>query len=265
VDDLLPIGAFSRATLISANALRAYHESGLLEPAVVDPRTGYRGYRVSQLGDAAVIRHLRGLDLPLSAIRQVLIARDPSVTRRVLAEHQERMLAQQERLQHILRSTGELLLDAASVTPAVVTEKTLPPVRAFTVSGQAREDQFAAFLGDAYPRLYASLAEAGAVPAGPSGALFPAEYYDEPAAVTAYVPSAQGIEVLPGGRFAVAEFVGPYPSMSAGYRALGAWLAGTDLAIVDRVRENYLIGPDDGVPEEDYRTEICWPVRTPED
>ena len=59
MDDVLPIGAFSRATLISANALRSYHESGLLEPAVVDPRTGYRGYRVTQLGDAAVIRDLR--------------------------------------------------------------------------------------------------------------------------------------------------------------------------------------------------------------
>lgn len=81
VGDLLPIGAFSRATLQSANTLRSYHESGLLEPAVVDPRTGYRGYRVTQLGDAAVIRDLRALDVPLAQIRAVLAARDPAVTR----------------------------------------------------------------------------------------------------------------------------------------------------------------------------------------
>ena len=265
MDDLLPIGAFSRATLISANTLRAYHESGLLEPAVVDPRTGYRGYRVGQLGDAAVIRHLRALDVPLAAIREVLAARDPAVTRRVLAEHRERMREQQARVDQILRVTGELLVDPASVTPTVVTERTLLPVRAFTLTDEVREDDFAAFLGQAYPRLYASITEAGAVASGPPGALFPAEYHDEPSAVTAYVPCADGAAVLPGGRFAIAEFVGPYQSMSAGYRALGVWLAGTDLAIVDRVRESYLTGPDDGVPEDDYRTEICWPIRVPED
>ncbi|GAA4859515.1 MerR family DNA-binding transcriptional regulator [Pseudonocardia benzenivorans] len=43
-EDLLTIGAFSRATLLSPKALRGYHESGLLVPAVVDARTGYRGY-----------------------------------------------------------------------------------------------------------------------------------------------------------------------------------------------------------------------------
>jgi effector-binding domain-containing protein len=83
--------------------------------------------------------------------------------------------------------------------------------------------------------------------------------------VTAYVPAEQGTDWLPGGRFAIATFVGPYRDMSAGYRALGAWLAGTDLAIGDRVRESYLVGPGDDVPEAEYRTEICWPVHTAED
>jgi len=265
VDDLLTIGAFSRATLISANTLRAYHESGLLAPAVVDPRTGYRGYRAGQLGDAAVIRQLRALDVPLAGIREVLAARDPAVTRRVLAEHHERTLTLAARVERILRDTGELLTDPASVTPAAVTERTMPAVRAFTVTGEAGEEQFADFLGQAYPALYAAVAEAGAVASGPPGALFPAEYHDEPTAVTAYVPAGQGPESLPGGRFAVAEFTGPYGDMSAGYRALGAWLAGSGLAIAGRVRENYLLGPDDGVPEADFRTQICWPIRDAED
>ena len=263
--DLLPIGAFSRATLISANTLRAYHESGLLEPAVVNPHTGYRGYRVAQLGDAAVIRDLRALDVPLARIREVLAARDPEVTRRVLAEHRERTRAEQARIERILHATDELLADPASVTPAEVRELTLPPLCAFTVTGEVVEDQFAAFLGEAYQALYATVAAAGAVPSGPPGALFPVEYRDEPTPVTAYVPAEQGTDCLPGGRFAVAMFVGPYRDMSAGYRALGAWLAGTDLAIGDRVRESYLVGPDDEVSEDEYRTEICWPVGMPED
>ncbi len=40
----LPIGDFSRATHLSVKTLRYYHRVGLLEPAEVDPDTGYRRY-----------------------------------------------------------------------------------------------------------------------------------------------------------------------------------------------------------------------------
>jgi DNA-binding transcriptional MerR regulator len=266
VADLLSIGAFSRATLISANTLRAYHESGLLEPAVVDARTGYRGYRVTQLGDASVIRDLRALDVPLARIREVLAARDPRVTRRVLAEHQERMRQQLARTEQILSTVTDLLGDPAAVTRHAVTERVRPATTALTVTGEVSPDGFAAFLDDAYARLFETLARVQRPPAGPPGALFPAEYVDGPSTVTAFVPVAGPVppetRMLPGGRFAVATFVGPYRAMAAGYQALGAWLGSTGLVIGGPVREEYLVGPGDGVPESEFRTEICWPVRT---
>ncbi|GAA4587486.1 DNA-binding transcriptional MerR regulator [Actinoplanes octamycinicus] len=258
MSDLLPISAFSRATLLSANTLRSYHESGLLEPAVVDPRTGYRSYRATQLGDATLIKQLRDLDVPLADIRAVLAARDPAVTRRVLATHRERISAQQQRLEQILDATDELLAEPAAATPLAVTERTLPPARAVTLTAEVREADFAPFLHEAYAKLRAM----APVASGPLGALFPAEFSDDPAPVTAFVPVDTGDEVLAGGRFAVAEFVGPYRSMSAGYRALGAWLAGAGFGIAGRVREYYVTGPGDGVPEEDFRTEICWPIES---
>ena len=76
-DELLPIGMFSRASSLSIKTLRAYHESGILVPARVDPQTGYRSYRVDQLADAAIVQRLRALDLPLEQVQQVLDARDP--------------------------------------------------------------------------------------------------------------------------------------------------------------------------------------------
>ena len=83
---MLRIGPFSRASSLSIKALRFYHETGLLVPAVVDPETGYRSYSPAQLIDAAVIHRLRELDVPLDSIREVLTARDPAVTQKVLAE-----------------------------------------------------------------------------------------------------------------------------------------------------------------------------------
>lgn len=57
--DGLRIGPFSRASSLSIKALRAYHETGLFVPAVVDPTTGYRMYSTAQLLDAVVLRRLR--------------------------------------------------------------------------------------------------------------------------------------------------------------------------------------------------------------
>ncbi len=55
----LSIGDFSRMTHLSVKALRHYHDLGLLEPADVDPATGYRYYDASQVHAAQVIRQFR--------------------------------------------------------------------------------------------------------------------------------------------------------------------------------------------------------------
>jgi DNA-binding transcriptional MerR regulator len=38
----LTIGEFATLSHLSVRTLRRYHEAGLLEPAAVDPSTGYR-------------------------------------------------------------------------------------------------------------------------------------------------------------------------------------------------------------------------------
>ena len=65
---LLPHRPVLQGLLALGQGPRRYHEAGLLVPAEVDPRTGYRSYAVDQLADASVIRQLRQIDLPLEAI-----------------------------------------------------------------------------------------------------------------------------------------------------------------------------------------------------
>ena len=62
---LLSIGEFSRMTFLSVKTLRHYHETRLLEPAWIDPSSGYRYYEVTQVTTAQVIRRFRDLDLPI--------------------------------------------------------------------------------------------------------------------------------------------------------------------------------------------------------
>ena len=68
---LVPIGDFSRMTHLSVKALRFYHDQGLLEPARIDPYSGYRFYDPRQVPVAQVIRRFRDLDMPLDQVRTV--------------------------------------------------------------------------------------------------------------------------------------------------------------------------------------------------
>ena len=45
----LTVGEFSRMTHLSVKTLRHYHQVGLLEPAQVNPDTGYRYYTRDQV------------------------------------------------------------------------------------------------------------------------------------------------------------------------------------------------------------------------
>lgn len=70
--DGLSIGEFARASGLTPKALRLYGELGLLPPAHVDPRTGYRTYVREQLEAAQLVARLRALGMPLARIRVVI-------------------------------------------------------------------------------------------------------------------------------------------------------------------------------------------------
>jgi DNA-binding transcriptional MerR regulator len=255
-DDLLRIGPFSRASWLSIKALRAYHESGLLVPAVVDPATGYRSYTSAQLTDAVVIRRLRDLDVPLEAIGEVLRARDPEVTRKVLAEHGRTL---EERLATTQRALEELHvgLEAPALhTP--VHRRREPAQTVLQVDGVLHD--FAEFVGRHRVVLEDLARTSGAAVAGPYGACYPEQSDDEPVVATAFLPVTSApllgpgdvrVGELPEVDVAVLVHHGPLDTLDETYLQLGAWVA-THASPADLpVREHYLDAD---------RTEIHWPL-----
>ncbi len=67
----MTIGEFAREAGLTAKALRLYDEMGLIEPAEVDPATGYRYYAAGQLERARLVASLRLVGMPLARIRDV--------------------------------------------------------------------------------------------------------------------------------------------------------------------------------------------------
>ena len=185
-DGLLTIGAFSRASQVSVKQLRAYHEMGLLVPVDVDPATGYRRYAVDQLTEAAVIVRLRALDVPLASVREVLEARDPEHTRLVLARHRS---ALEQRLGEVERIVAALQEGPVASINTPVHLRDEKATATFSVHGVVTEADFTVWLGQAFEQLGAAVENAGVVPTGPAGALYPPEIDDEgPQPVEAYTP-----------------------------------------------------------------------------
>ena len=266
----MSIGTFSRASLLSVAALRKYHEAGLLVPAGVDVRTGYRSYHPSQLTDAAILLRLRRLDVPLGEIRTILTARDPDVTREVLHRHETRMRERLIETEKIVGALEEGRDDPLVHTPVHVTA--LLAASTLAVRGRAREADYGSFLDGAYTALRAAVAEAGAEPAGPAGALYPAEIPDDgPQQVEAYIPvrepvappAGSGVVVgeVPAVHAAVLVHLGPYDTINDSYRRLGAWVARNAEPARHRVREVYLVSFAETDDPQRFRTEIQWPVR----
>jgi DNA-binding transcriptional MerR regulator len=112
----MSIGRFARRAGLSIGALRHYAEIGLLEPARVDPATGYRYYTEEQLDPARRIARLRDLDVPLNLIREV-VDLDPALIRAKLNQHRADLDAQLWRLQRTAHRLRQFIENPEAPVP----------------------------------------------------------------------------------------------------------------------------------------------------
>jgi DNA-binding transcriptional MerR regulator/effector-binding domain-containing protein len=273
VDDLMSIGTFSRASLLSTKALRHYHDLGLLVPAEVDRRTGYRAYRASQLADALLVRRLRDLDVPLEEIRAVMEGHDPAVAADVLRRHRGRVAAQQAELAAIADGIDRLLRAPEALGEALVHERHQDAVPILWTGTNVHENGLADFFAAAYPRLFEAVGAMSLTPAGPPGARYPGDTWEpDDVRVEAFVPLASpprsaaalpdGIssDHLAAGRLAVVLHAGSFDTMDRSYAALGGWIVTNGRTPAGVLQELYLVDVTANPDPSAWRTEIGWPV-----
>lgn len=267
---LLSIGDFSRMTHLSVKALRHYHDLGLLEPAAIDQFSGYRSYDTTQVPTAQVIRRLRDLGMPLDQVRAVLHAPDLDIRNKEIAAHLNRMEEQLAQTRATVAGLRALLEAPAARQP--VEFRAIPATQALAVRGMVTVDAFVPWWLAAFGDLYTALGQAGLTPAGPGGALYPAELFqEERGEVTAFVPialappapPAAGGPVLleiPAVEAAVMLHEGTINDLDRTYGALGTIVAERAIGVEGPIREYYLTGFRDTEDESRHRTEVCWPV-----
>lgn len=131
-EGLLRIGEVARLFNLSVGTLRHYEQMGLLEPARIDPASGYRYYGSRQLSTLNTISHLRVLDLPLAQIREFVTTRDVDLMQRQLVQQQELIERKRRELERVSRKIDNrlaLLHDALDAQLDTICEIDAPELR----------------------------------------------------------------------------------------------------------------------------------------
>ena len=131
-DGLLRIGEVARLFNLSVGTLRHYEQLGLLEPAHIDPASGYRYYGSRQLSTLNTISNLRVLDLPLAQIREFVATRDVNLMQRQLDQQQELIERKRRELERASRKIDDrlvLLRDALNAELDTIRETETPELR----------------------------------------------------------------------------------------------------------------------------------------
>lgn len=264
----MTIGDFSRATRLSAKALRFYHQAGLLEPASVDPSNGYRLYDIDQIADAQVVRQLRSLAVPVDSIRDILATPDVSTRNGLIAAHLDRLESQLDATRAAVAALRGLL--AEPPTQLAVQHRSVPAMPVLAI----RQTIDLADLGDWYTGALSELATCTDLPGrravGPSGGVWDTDLFcSERGEAMVFSPVASLDAVgrppgrvravqLPAVELAVTVHRGPDATIAQSYGALGAYVTEHELGIDGPIRETYLTHPGSGSAE--GVTEIGWPI-----
>jgi len=265
----LTIGDFSRATHVSVKMLRHYHRIGLLQPADVDQRTGYRRYTTEQIPTAQVIRRFRAMDMRLEEIRAVLTAPDLATRNALITGHLDRLEDGLARVRDAVTSLRALLDPSMDAEYGGIERRTVDPTPAVAITQTVSIGDALPWFQGALGELYAALAAQDVLAAGPAGAVFAAELFAEDRGqATVFVPCVGALRplgrvapyVVPGAELAIATHAGPHTGVDRAYGRLATHVASHALAVDGPVREYYLVGMHDTVDESRWLTEIGWPV-----
>jgi DNA-binding transcriptional MerR regulator/effector-binding domain-containing protein len=263
----LTVGEFSRMTHLSVKTLRHYHQVGLLEPAEVNPDTGYRYYTPEQIPQAQVIRRLRDLEMPVPEVKAVLGADDQSTRNAVIAAHLDRLETELDKIHTAVDSFRGILETPESAV--AIEHRTAAPTTALGVGEIVDRDDVIAWWQGALGELRGVVRAQGVEVTGPSGGLFASELFQHGRGrATVFVPTGGETRpigrvmplVIPEAELAVLTHSGSHEDIDISYGQLGSYVTTHEISIDGLVREYYIVDAADVADPDQWVTEICWPV-----
>lgn len=263
------IGMFSKMNRVTIKALRYYDDIGLLKPAQIDDFTGYRYYTSEQLPRLHRILALRQMGFSIDEITEVM--RGLSITKLLQTKKEQLLAAIAENMkklaqvEHYINTYKE---DFSLDYNVIIKE--LPEV---TVASMRRV--FAGY--DEYftviPAMGEEMERLGCVCAVPEycfNIYHDGEYKEEDIDVEVCEAVTQAKEESDMVKFRIVERVpeaacvlhkGPYSALRNAYAAVIKWIEDNDYEPMDMPRESYIDGIWNKDSEEDWLTEVQFPIK----
>ncbi len=263
----LTVGEFSRMTHLSVKTLRHYHQVGLLEPAQVNPDTGYRYYSRDQIPQAQVIRRLRDLEMPVPEVQAVLGAPDVSTRNAVIASHLDSLETELGKVHAAVDSLRSIL--ETPVSAVTVEHRTTRSMTALGVGAVVDREDVLAWWQGALGELRGVVRAQGLEVTGPSGGLYASELFQHGRGeATVFIPIEREARpigrvtpfIVPESELAVLTHNGSLEDIDISYGQLGSYVTTHEISIQGPLREYYLVDADDVVDPHQWVTEICWPI-----
>jgi AraC family transcriptional regulator len=142
------------------------------------------------------------------------------------------------------------------------------------VRRRVRRSEIAAAIGAALPKVFLAAQQRGIAISG-----YPITRYPETSVAMVTLETGMRVsahqgnwivsgdegdvlpETLPGGPAAVTVHAGPYDQLQAAYAALEEWIVTNGFHPAGAPWEAYLNDPADHPDPQDWKTEVCWPLR----
>jgi len=261
------VGEFSRMTHLSVKTLRHYHQVGLLEPAQVNPDTGYRYYSQEQVPKAQVIRRLRDLQMPVPEVKEVLAAHDTSTRNALISSHLDSLETELGKVYAAVDSLRRIL--EAPESAITVAHRTTGPVEALGVGETVDREDVLAWWQGALGELRGVVRGQGLEASGPCGGLFASELFQHGRGqATVFIPTDGKTRaigrvtpfVVPGAELAVITHRGPLDDIDISYGRLGSHVTSHEISLDGPLREYYLVDAAESADPDQWVTEIGWPI-----
>jgi len=234
MSDLMTIGEFAARSRLSLKALRLYDAKGLLVPAYVDPRTGFRHYGADQLERARRIALLRGLGMPLAVVGDVLDL-DGEKASGVVADYWRAVEAEHAARRSMVAYVCNVLLGERAGMYEIK-ERDVPEQKLVTIQRHVTADKLPTFIPETHKILFAHLEASGAPVTGAPLVIYHGMVSgDSTGPVEVAVPTSGPVE--PAGEIAVrlepahheayttlTKGQVAFPHIMQAYDAVGAWL-----------------------------------------
>lgn len=266
---MLSIGAFSKISKVTTNALRYYDEIGLIKPVHVNGENGYRYYDVEQLQTILLINKLKSYHLSLEDISKILEKPDDnSLLLSMMKRKRQEIKESLHQLEYTLSQVDQDILNLergihimSYLDQIEIKIKEIQPQNILFIHKKMSTKDSARYFAELFQTAeQEKLTVTGApITVFHHEEEFNPDCYDNEVALPVK-EAVKGTRELPGGLCATVTLNGPYTELPAVYTKLQQWAEKENYIQSSEPYEAYITDPHITAPEENI-TEIYFPIK----